>query len=87
MPSYNLEWKKSTKKDLRKIPKDQVSKIIVTVEKLILDPYPDGYVKLSGSEFSYRIRIGDYRVIYEVFEERILIEIVKVKHRKDIYRH
>ncbi len=87
MPSYKIEWKKSTKKDLRKIPVDQVSKMILAVEKLVFDPYPEGFTKLSGSELSYRIRIGDYRVVYEVLEKRIVIEIMKVKYRKNVYRH
>ncbi len=50
------------------------------------DPFPRGVRKLVGSEFSYRIRVGEYRVVYEVFESRLLIEIVRVRHRKDAYR-
>jgi mRNA interferase RelE/StbE len=50
------------------------------------EPFPHGVKKLVGSEFSYRIRIGDYRVVYEVFESRLIIEIIRVRHRKDVYR-
>lgn len=86
MESYKIEWRKSTKKDLRKIPRKEVAKIIGAVESLSANPYPYGSVKLSGSEFTYRIRVGNYRVIYEVFEDRIIIEILKVGHRKEVYR-
>jgi mRNA interferase RelE/StbE len=49
------------------------------------DPRPNSSKKLSGSEFTYQIRIGNYRVIYEIHDEIILIEVVKVEHRKDVY--
>lgn len=50
------------------------------------DPFPVGAVKLSGSEKAYRHRVGDYRVIYEVYSSTLLIEVVRVAHRKDVYR-
>ena len=50
-----------------------------------MDPRPSGVKKLSGSEFTYRIRKGNYRIIYEIHDETILIEVVKIGHRKDIY--
>ena len=86
MDSYQIEWKKSTAKDLRKIPKNQVLRIVEAVQKLENDPTPAGSTKLCGSDSSYRIRVGDYRVIYDFAEERIIIEVVKVGHRKDVYR-
>jgi mRNA interferase RelE/StbE len=58
----------------------------VAVLELSNEPFPHGVKKLIGSEFSYRIRVGDYRVVYEVFEKRLIVEIVRVRHRKDIYR-
>ena len=86
MGSYQIEWKKSTAKDLRKIPKSQVLRIVEAVGKLEDDPTPIGSTKLLGSESSYRIRVGDYRVIYDFVEERVIIEVIKVGHRKDVYR-
>lgn len=86
MEPYRIEWRKSTKKDLRRIAKGEVTKIILAVSNLAEDPHPHGCSKIQGSELAYRIRIGDYRVIYEVFENRIIIEIVRVSHRRDVYR-
>jgi len=86
MASYRLEWRKSTKKDLRDIPSRDIQKIIAAVEALADNPYPSGSKKLSGSKHAYRIRVGDYRIIYDVFSEILIIEVIRVGHRKDIYR-
>lgn len=86
MASYRLEWRRSTRKDLRRIAPADVPKIISAAESLVNDPFPPGCVKLTGSERSYRIRVGDYRILYDVMTGRLVIEVVKVGHRKDIYR-
>lgn len=86
MASYTIEWRRSTKKDLRKIPPSEVRKIIDQVGLLGENPYPPGTTKLSGSENAFRIRVGDYRILYEVFEEVLIVEVIRVAHRKDVYR-
>ena len=86
MASYRLEWRRSTRKDLRHIAPADVARIIKAVEALANDPFSPGCAKLSGSERSYRIRVGDYRVVYEVLGERLVIEVIKVGHRRDVYR-
>jgi len=86
MECYNIEWRPSTKKDLKKISKAEVHRIISAVEGLSGQPRPPGSTKLSGSDLTYRIRVENYRVIYEIHDKIILIEVVKVGHRKDVYR-
>jgi len=86
MVSFKIEWRSSTKKDLRKIQPQQVIRILEAVNSLCKDPRPSNSCKLSGSERTYRLRVGDYRVIYEIFEDRIVIEVLKVRHRKEAYR-
>jgi mRNA interferase RelE/StbE len=86
MDSYKIEWKRSAIKELKKTPKEKISRVVKAVEQLAIDPFPAGVRKLTGSEHTYRIRVGDYRVIYSVYEDRLLIEIVRVGHRKDVYR-
>lgn len=86
MASYQIEWRKSTKRDLKAIPLQQVERIVSAVTALANNPRPSGCTKLSGSDCAYRIRIGDYRVIYEIFDNKLLIEIVKAAHRKNVYR-
>ncbi len=84
--AFRIEWKKSTRKDLRKLPANAADKIVEAVEHLSQNPFPHGVEKLSGSEHAYRIRLGDYRVVYEVVTESKLVEIQRVRHRKDVYR-
>ena len=82
---YRLEWRRSTKKDLRRIPPQEVAKIVRVVEGLIDNPFPTGCRKLVSSERAYRIRVGNYRILYEVFSDILIIEIIRVAHRKKAY--
>jgi mRNA interferase RelE/StbE len=84
--AFRIEWKKSTRKDLRKLPSNTAERIVEAVEELAENPFPHGVEKLSGSEYAYRIRLGDYRIVYEVVAESKLVEIQRVRHRKDVYR-
>jgi len=84
--SFRIEWKKSTRKDLRKLPAITGERIVQAVEGLAANPFPHGVEKLSGSQYAYRIRLGDYRIVYEVVMDLKLIEIQRVRHRKDVYR-
>ena len=86
MASFSLEWRASTKKDLRRVPREQVARIVAEVAKLADEPLPHGSQKLTGSERTYRIRVGDYRVVYEVRRDVNRIEVQRVRHRKDVYR-
>ena len=85
MASFDLQWRKSTSKDLRRIPRDAVSRIVAAVAKLAEEPLPHGSEKLTGSEHTYRIRVGDYRVVYELLRNAKIVEIQRVRHRKDVY--
>jgi len=84
--AFRVEWKKSTRKDLRKLPPNVVDRVLETVEQLAVNPFPVGVEKLAGSEHAYRVRVGDYRVVYEVVTKTKLVEIQRVRHRKDVYR-
>ena len=59
---------------------------MTTVELLAEEPFPHGSEKLAGADHTYRIRVGDYRVVYEVFVPSEIVEIQRVRHRKDVYR-
>lgn len=86
MESYRIEWRRSTKKDLRKIPPQDVARIVDRVNALAEEPIPDGAKKLSGSENAFRIRVGDYRILYEIYGNLLIIEVIKIGHRRDVYR-
>ena len=86
MEPFEIQWRSSTRKDLRSLPHHEVARVVSAVADLASNPQPHGSQKLSGSERTYRIRVGDYRVIYEVFADSRVIEIQRVRHRKDVYR-
>jgi mRNA interferase RelE/StbE len=83
---YKIEWKQSAKKELKKLKKAVIPRIIKAVESLSINPHPTGSRKLQGSEHLYRVRLGDYRIVYSVENKILLIEIIRIGHRKDIYR-
>lgn len=86
MASYEIEWKSSAERDLKAIDKQFIAKILQAVESLGDDPLPLQARKLHGVEHSYRIRVGVYRVIYEVERGKRLVVIHHVRHRKIGYR-
>lgn len=85
MANYKLVFKKSVSKDLRPIPNKDVALILQRMEELQENPRPVGCEKLSGQE-RYRVRQGVYRIIYEVVDELLVVTVVKVGHRKDVYK-
>jgi len=85
MDSYRIEWKHSARKDLRGLPKEVLPRILDAVEQLSTNPYPSGIRKLVGSEHTYRIREGSYRILFTVTASSLIIEIIRVGHRKDVY--
>jgi mRNA interferase RelE/StbE len=86
MTSYKIEWKQSAKKELKKLDRQIIPRILQTVESLADNPYSSGSKKLIGSNSSYRLRVGYYRIVYNIQSSRLTIEIIKVGHRRDIYR-
>jgi len=86
MERYRLLVKKSVARDLRAIPKKDVRRILKRIETLAVNPRPDGCEKLTDQE-RYRVRQGSYRIIYEVQDDALVVVVVKVGHRKNVYRH
>jgi len=82
---YELLVRPSVSKDTKDIPPRDLKKILRRMEALRDDPRPPGCVKLSGLDF-YRVRQGDYRIIYEIEDQRLIVIVVKVGHRRGIYR-
>ena len=85
MEKYKLVFKKSVAKDLRALPKRDVALILRCIRSLAEQPRPQGCEKLSGQD-RYRLRQGVYRIIYEIQDNVLMVVIVKVGHRKEIYR-
>ncbi len=85
MAAYKVIFKKSVEKDFNVIPKKDLKKILERIEALAEDPRPPGCEKLTGQQ-RYRLRQGRYRVLYSIQDDELTVWVVKVGHRKDIYR-
>jgi mRNA interferase RelE/StbE len=85
MAKYEIVLRKSVRKDLEPIPKRDVQRILADIAGLANDPRPPQSRKLSGSE-KYRLRCGVYRVLYEIQDAVLIVCIVKVGHRREVYR-
>ena len=82
---YKIEVPNSVVKQLKKIPENDRKRIVKAIDSLASLPLPSDVKKLKGYEF-YRIRSGDYRIIYSIENKKLVILIIKVAHRKEVYR-
>ena len=84
MGKYRIEFRASVEKDLRVIPEKDQIRILRRIEELASDPRPPMCKKLSGQE-RYRVRQGNYRILYEIQDEVLIVTVVKIGHRRDVY--
>jgi len=85
MAAYSVFFRESVHKDLRAIPKADLARILERISALAQDPRPAGCEKLTGED-RYRVRQGDYRIVYSIHDDRLEVWVVKVGHRRDVYR-
>lgn len=85
MAEYKVYFKESVEKDLNTIPKKDLQKILRRIEMLSQEPRPQGHEKLTGQE-RYRVRQGNYRIVYSIQDQQLTVWVVKVGHRKEVYR-
>jgi mRNA interferase RelE/StbE len=86
MAQYQVFFKPSVDRQLHKLPTDVQRRIVRAVGELAFDPRPVGVVKLAGVENLWRIRIGDYRVVYEIHDAQLIVLVLRMAHRRDVYR-
>ncbi|MEA5593149.1 type II toxin-antitoxin system RelE/ParE family toxin [Rivularia sp. UHCC 0363] len=86
MTEYQIEFTKAASKQLKKLSVQEQTRVKEQIDRLGDSPRPDGVVKLKDSENSYRIRVGSYRVLYDIFDDILLISVIRIGHRKDVYR-
>lgn len=84
--TYQVEIAPAAKRLIKKLTPTLQLAIVKRLEELSLEPRPTGVVKLEGSDSLYRVRLGDYRIIYEIQDTQLLVVVVKVGHRSDVYR-
>jgi mRNA interferase RelE/StbE len=83
---YRIEVKPQAEKALARIPNPHRRRIAHAIDDLADDPRPAGCAKLAGAEDAYRIRVGDYRIVYEIADRVLIVYIIRIAHRKDVYR-
>lgn len=86
MARYELRFKASVAKDLRGIPKADVRRVLTRIEALRDDPRASGCEKLAGGDELYRVRQGTYRIVYAIYDGQVLVEVIRVGHRREVYR-
>lgn len=86
MTEYFIKFKSSAAKELRNLPSEIKQRLKIALDKLRSEPRPYGVVKLQGDDQLYRIRVGDYRIVYLIDDESKLVRVTRIRHRRDVYK-
>ncbi len=84
--AYEVAFTRSARKELQGFPQKTAQQIFTKIEKLVVEPRPRGCKKLTGNADLWRIRSGDFRVVYKIYDTKKLIDVISVRHRKEAYR-
>ena len=85
MDKYGLEIKPSARKELENLSDSLIARLVPKIEGLATDPRPSGCRKLRGYQDLWRIRVGDYRVVYLIDDDRKMVSVTRIAHRRDVY--
>lgn len=84
--SYQIQFTSAARRQLISLPRQLVARVDSAIQRLAEDPRPNGAEKLKGGQNLYRIRVGDYRVVYTIEDARLLIVVIRIGNRRDVYR-
>ena len=84
--AYRIEIKRSARKEMQTLPRRDQRRIAATIEALAEEPRPTGVRKIIGADDLYRLCVGDYRVVYQICDCKLIVLIIRIAHRKDVYR-
>lgn len=84
--SYKVEILKGALKQLKKLSPELRERIQLKIDDLAIEPRPNGVKKLKNREDAYRIRVGNYRILYDIFDQVLLVSVVEVEHRSQVYK-
>lgn len=84
--TYRVEFTSSAAREVKKLPRPARERVLVAIETLAANPRPSGSTKLVGEGTAWRLRVGDYRIIYDVLDDVLTVVIVRTGHRRDVYR-
>jgi mRNA interferase RelE/StbE len=85
--AYRVEVARRAARSLASLPRQEQQRVRAAIDLLATEPRPPSASKLAGEHHAYRVRVGVYRIVYEVFDDRLLVQVVRVGHRRDVYRH
>ena len=83
---YEVYLERRAEKDLRRLPKEEFRKVISVIKSLAENPRPPGCRKITGSERDWRVRVGKYRILYEIDDDAKAVRVMRVRHRREAYR-
>ena len=86
MSVYRVELARRAVRALAALPRQEQLRVRAAVDLLATQPRPPGAMKLTGERRAYRVRVGDYRIVYEVFDDRLVVQVVRISHRRDVYK-
>lgn len=86
MSCYEVEVARRAVKSLARLPRREQQRVRAAIDLLADEPRPPGCVALKGEDRAYSVRVGDYRIVYEVHDDRLVVLVVRVGHRQDVYR-
>jgi mRNA interferase RelE/StbE len=84
--THRVDLARRVVKVLASLPRREQQRIRAAVDLLADQPRPPGCVAMVGEPHAYRVRVGDYRIVYEVFDDRLVVQVVRIWHRRDVYR-
>ena len=87
MNKYTVEISRRAVKAIAGLERADQLRVRAAIDLLADEPRPPGCIKLTGEASAYRVRVGDYRIVYDVIDDRLVIQVVRVGHRRDIYRN
>ncbi|MGA3239312.1 MAG: type II toxin-antitoxin system RelE/ParE family toxin [Bryobacteraceae bacterium] len=86
MAKYHVALASSAEKELKDLPRQLIARLVRRLENLSSNPRPSGCKKLIGGEGEWRIRVGDYRAVYTIDDEKLLVEVTRIRHRSEVYK-
>lgn len=86
MPPYAITFARSSRRELEALPRELAARLLARIEALALEPRPHGCKKLHGSNPLWRLRVGDYRVVYAINDKELNVDVVMIRHRSEVYR-
>lgn len=86
MKPYTIEIRPAARRDLRKLEKIVALRIAIAIDSLAWEPRPSGSLKMKGKEGYYRLRVNEYRIIYDIQDDKLIVLVARVRHRKEAYR-